>query len=81
MTTVGQLHNVWTFTYLGSRFRADGDQFTDVKARISIAMATAGKLRNVWAARSTPLNLKMRVYKTGVCSKLIYGSETWNIIN
>ena len=71
------IENVWTFTYLGSRFRADGDQLADVKARIAAATSTAGKMRVIWAARSTPLNLKMRIYKTGVCSRLTYGSEGW----
>ena len=33
--------------------------------------------RNIWASKSTPLRLKMRIYKTGVCSKLVYGSEAW----
>ena len=38
------IENVWTSKYLGSRFRADGDQLTDVKARIATASAT----RHCW---------------------------------
>ena len=73
------LDNVWIFKYLGSRFRADGDQQTDVKARIAAATSTAGKMRAIWAAKSTPTKLKMRIYKTGVCSRLTYGSEAWRL--
>ena len=69
------IENVWLFKYLGSRFRADGDQTADIKARIAAATSTAGKMRAIWASRSTPIKLKMRIYKTGVCSRLTYGSE------
>ena len=61
--------------YLGSRFRADGDETADIKARIAMANTTFGKMRAIWASRSTPLKLKMRIYKTGVCSRLTYGCE------
>ena len=47
-----ELDNVWLFKYLGSLFRADGDQYTDVKAHIAAATPTAGKMRNIWASRS-----------------------------
>ena len=36
-------------------------------------------MRAIWASKSTPTKLKMRIYKTGVCSRLTYGSETWKI--
>ena len=42
-----RIGNVWIFKYLGSRFRADGDQLTDVKERITAATITAGKIRNI----------------------------------
>ena len=70
---------MWQFIYLGSRFQADGDQLADIKARIALATSTAGKMRGVWAAKAVPLSLKMRIYKTGVCSRLIYGSEGWKL--
>ena len=74
-----EIDNVWQFVYLGSRFQADGDQVADIKARIALATSTAGKMRGVWAAKTVPLSLKMRIYKTGVCSRLIYGSEGWKL--
>ena len=74
-----KIDNVWIFKYLGSRFRADGSQHADIQARIAAATKAAGQMRNIWAAKSTPLRLKMRIYKTGVCSKLVYGSEAWTL--
>ena len=71
------LDNAWVFKYLGSRFRADGSQYADITARIASATTTAGKMRNIWASRTTPLQLKLRIYRTGVCSKLVYGCEAW----
>ena len=70
-----ELENVWKSLYLGSQFRADGDQLSDVKARIAMAQQAAGKMRNVWSAKVVPLKLKLRIYKSGVCSRLTYGSE------
>ena len=37
------IENVWIFKYLGSRFRADGSQLADVKARIGAATSAAAK--------------------------------------
>ena len=47
--------------------------------RIAIVTMTAGKMRNIWASRSTPIKLKIRIYTTGVCSRLTYGSEAWTL--
>ena len=73
------LENVWVFKYLGSRFRADGSHIADIKARIAAATVTAGKMRSIWSSKSTPLRLKLRIYKVGVCSKLTYGCEAWEL--
>ena len=57
-------------------------QLDNVKARIGAATsaaAAAGKMRAIWARQSTPLSLKMRIYKSGVCSRLTYDSETWRL--
>ena len=73
------IDNVWLCKYLGSRFRADGDQKMDIQARIAAASTTAGKMRSVWASKTIPLRLKLRIYRTGVCSKLTYGAEAWRL--
>ena len=74
-----ELENVWHFKYLGSRFRADGDYYADVKARIAAATTTAGKMRNIWASRHIPLRLKLRIYRSGVCVRLTYDCEAWKL--
>ena len=73
------LNNMWSFIYLGAKFSADGDHTTDVKARIAMAMKTAGKMRHIWASTIIPLQLKLRIYVAGVCSQLTYGSEAWRL--
>ena len=73
------IDNVWLFRYLGSVFRADGDQTADIKARIASAAITAGKMRHIWSSKTIPLKLKLRIYKTGVCSRLVYGAEGWRL--
>ena len=60
------IDNVWIFKYLDSRFQADGSHLADIKARIAAAATTAGNMRNIWASKSTPLRLKLRIYKVGV---------------
>ena len=70
-----ELENVWTFKSLGSQLRADGDHMHDVRVRMAIAERTAGTLRHVWSARAVSLQLKLRIYKSDVCSWLTYGSE------
>ena len=71
------IKNCWIFEYLGSLFQADGDQTPDIKRRIAMAVARAGKLRHIWAAEELTLELKLRLYKAACCSILTYGSEAW----
>ena len=54
-----------------------GTHFTDVKVRIAVAILTAGKILNIWASKWIPQRLNLRIYVTGVCSNLAYGSEAW----
>ena len=62
--------------YLGSHFRSDDSHLDDVKARIVTSISAAGKIHEIWSRKSTPLRLKMRIYKSDVCSRLTYDSET-----
>ena len=72
------LKNVFLFKYLGSIFAADGSQKHDVKRRIAMAMNRMGQLRHVFNAH-IPLSLKMKIYKTAVCSLITYGCEAWRL--
>ena len=46
--------------------------------RIAMARTRAGKLHRVWKANLPP-KLKLRLYVSGVCSILTYGSEAWRL--
>ena len=52
---------------------------TDVKIRIATARQRYGKMRHIWADRRLHLNLRLRLYKSSVCSIMTYGSEAWQL--
>ena len=51
----------------------------DVRRRIAMATQRFGKLRNIWRDSNLHLNLRMRLYKSCICSILTYGSEAWKM--
>ena len=73
-----ELKNTYKFKYLGSIFAADGDETHDVQRRIAMATSRMGELRHVFNSQ-IKFSLKMRIYKTAVCSLLTYGSEAWHL--
>ena len=44
-----------------------------------MATSRCGDLRAVFSSKSIPLRLKIKIYKTAVCSLLTYGSEAWRL--
>ena len=52
---------------------------SDVRRRIAMATQRFGKLRHLWSDGNLHINLRMRLYKSCVCSILTYGSEAWKI--
>ena len=72
-----EVANCWLFKYLGSYFQPDGDHLPDVKIRIARARTRAGKPRHIWNTDHLSLTLKIRLYKSAVCSILKYGAEAW----
>ena len=73
-----ELKNVFRFKYLGSIFAADGSTEYDVKRRIALAMNRMGELRHVFNS-GISLGLKMKIYRTAVCSLITYGCEAWTL--
>ena len=67
--------NAWQTRYLGAIFEAGGGCMTDIRARIAMARQRFGKLRHIWINKELHLNLRLRLYKSCVCSVLTYGSE------
>ena len=72
-----ELKNVFTFKYLGSIFAADGSHYYDVKRRCGLAESRCGALNHIFNSEAIPLQLKLKVYRTAICSLLTYGSEAW----
>ena len=70
-----ELETVFNFKCLGSLFTADGDHKRDVEQRCVMAMSRCGDLRAVFSSKALPLWLKLKIYKTVVCSLLTCGSE------
>ena len=54
---------------------AGGSQDKDVNTRITMARTRFGKLHHLW--KDKHLNLRLRLYKSSVCSIMTYGSEAW----
>ena len=74
-----EIENEWRSKYLGSMFEAGGDQMYDVQTRIARARQRFGKMRHIWANKVLHQNLRMRLYKSSVCSIMTYGSEAWRL--
>ena len=74
-----EAENQWHSKYLGSIFEAGGDQMQDVMTRIARAKQRFGKMRHIWGNKELHKNLRMRLYKSSVCSILTYGSEAWRL--
>ena len=73
------LENVYKFLYLDTFFTTDGDQFVDIRARITKTKLRCGQLRDLFNAPNLSLDLKIRLYIAAVTSLLSYGAETWSL--
>ena len=73
------LEQVNIFIYLGSMFPSDGKCVQDVRRRIGIAKSAFTALEKVLKSRDINLQLRIRVLKCYVWSRLLYGLETWTL--
>ena len=60
-------------------FEAGGDQIHDVQVHIARARQRFGKMRHIWGNKDLHVNLRLRLYKSSVCSILTYDSEAWRL--
>lgn len=70
-----EAQNCWQFPYMGSTFEAGGSNMSymsDVIRRTVMAKARFGKLRHLWNDNNLYLNMKLRLYRSRVCSILTY---------
>ena len=73
-----QIDNVHSFVYLGSKLQSDGDCKADVKHRMDIAQDAFSSLFKLWNDHRLPLSMKLRLYRTAVCSTLNHACEAWD---
>ena len=74
-----EIDNVYFFEYLGSRMQCDGDDRADVKYRMDIAQARFSSLYHIWKDHRLHLPMKIRLYKSSVCSTLTHACEAWDL--
>lgn len=70
-----QLENVYSFTYLGSNFQADGDDMADVKHRINVAQAAFSGLYHCWRDHRLPISMKVRLCMWSMGPDRLYSSH------
>jgi hypothetical protein len=68
------------FQYLGSWISVDSRVTSEVKKRIQKAAVRFLYLKNVWTNASVSLRTKVHIFKAIVLSTLLYGSETWTVL-
>ena len=69
-----QIENIYHFNYLCSRLQCDGEDKADVKHRMDIFCS----LYIIWKDHRLPVCMKLRLYKSAVCSTLAHSCEAWD---
>ncbi len=78
-----EVDEVENFKYLGSMRICTANCTRDIKTRIAIAKRRISEwlfLQNLWNGRNITTCLKMKLFKTFVCSALLYGAESWTLL-
>ena len=75
-----QLENVYSFEYLGSRIQCDGEESADVEHRLIIAQNVFNSLHHMWADHRLPISMKIRLYRSAVCSSFTHACEAWTFV-
>lgn len=75
------IEEVSEFCYLGSTITRSGGTDADINSRIKKARDVYGGLSRVWNASTISHRTKLSIFKSCVLSVLLYGSETWRIVD
>ena len=70
-----QLEEVTSFEYLGVRIQNNGDNFQEVRQRLTMGIQALGRLKSLW--RDTDITTRMKVLKAIVFPMATYGCESW----
>ena len=74
------IENVDNFVYLGSNVASNASLDKEINSRIGKASGTFARLTaRVWDNQKLSIRTKANVYRSCVCSTLLYGSETWTL--
>ena len=65
--------------YLGSLIQGDGEDTADVTSRMHMAQARFSALFLLWDDHRLPTTMKLRFYKTAVCSIFTHACEAWDM--
>ena len=78
-----KLEVVSSFKYLGSIFTCDATVDAEVNHRIAAANVAFVRLRKakVWSSRALSRFTKLQLFQSIVISVLLYGAETWTLLN
>lgn len=68
------------FNYLGCMFTSGSGSHEEILRRIALAGSAMDKLANVWKQKRLSAHLKARLFNSLVVPILLYGSETWIIL-
>ena len=75
------IEQVTQFKYLGSILNSDNTVDAEVESRINKASQVFCSLsRLVWYQRKIKVSTKLKLFKTIIIPTLLYGSETWNVL-
>ena len=74
-----RIEQVKSFKYLGSVITEDGRSHSDVKVTIAMAKDTFNK-RKEFLTKGLSRRLKKRMVKVLVCPVVLYGCETWTLL-
>ena len=74
------MDNVFRFGYLSrdSLFCRFGSDY-DIEQRVVMTFTRYGSLIRIFDSKNIGLQLKLRLYEAAICSRLTYGSETWDL--
>ena len=78
-----RLEVVPSFKYLGCLFTSDCIIDSEIANRIASASAAFAHLRKVkvWSSKALSLTTKLQLFQAIVMSVLLYGAETWTLLN
>jgi hypothetical protein len=67
------------FVYLGNNMEAGAEAKGPVQYRLALASNTFKKLMTIWKDKKLDVKLKLRLYKSAVCSVMRYGSDSYTV--